>query len=62
MTDLSIEIVSCYLSKQAKILARACAPEDREAAVAFAEVLKRRPHEVLALNAPRRAERVPVPA
>ena len=41
MTRESIRVVGGYLQKSARMLARACAPEDVDAARAFAEALKR---------------------
>jgi hypothetical protein len=48
MTQESIQIVSGYLAKQARLLARACAPEDRATAMAFAEALRKEPDRIIA--------------
>jgi len=48
MTTESIKIVSGYLAKQARLLARACAPEDRETALAFAAALREQPDRIIA--------------
>lgn len=48
MTEQSIRIVGEYLRKTCRILARSCAPEDKAAALAFAELLR----EPLALVQP----------
>jgi len=47
MNDKSVKTVATYLAKQARMLARACAPEDRDAALAFAEALTKRPDAAL---------------
>ena len=47
MGSQSIQIVGRYLAKQARLLARSCAGDDREAALAFAELLSGKPEEAL---------------
>ena len=47
MTEQSVKVVGKYLARQARMLARACAPDDREAALAFAAVLAKRPAAAL---------------
>jgi hypothetical protein len=47
MDAKSIRVVGQYLAKQARMLARACAEEDRAAALAFAEALARRPESII---------------
>lgn len=50
ITPESIRVVSQTLSQTARILARQCAPEDRDAALLFADVLRRRPTACLRLG------------
>ena len=47
MTKDSVKVVGTYLARNARLLARACDPSDREAALAFADLLSQRPEEVL---------------
>lgn len=47
MSKDSIKTVATYLSKQARMLARSCADEDRDAALAFADALGKHPDRVL---------------